>query len=97
MNETPTFMKNCITAMREDHKLIWAVFKTSRDLFGNAQSKNLALILDRPKTPSSAIHNSKLRQCSARVWVARHYKPVYQAFLEGKSDIEILKTWIHEE
>lgn len=104
MNETPTFMHLLISSLRHGgngyssnkakHRigsLRAIVWETQRRCGNDAKAERPNAVLDRPKTPST---QDFLRYNDCGVWLARYFRPVFLAFVDGMSDADLIKLWI---
>ena len=88
MNVTATFMRFCLHAWHKDYHLAWAIRRTAEELAPDTMDP-FAFVCGRPKTPD------RHAKAYARRWLARFFRPVSDALLDGASDDEALRIWRH--
>ena len=98
MNETPTFMREALRAMKSTWKrtMFFSVINAAESCSGrygrDRLESDLLAVLNRPKTPT--LDEFKHATCIGR-WLCRYFNPVFMAIADGKSDDEVIKIWIN--
>lgn len=88
VNITPTFMRLCLQAVRSGYKLYWVMHNIAKEMEEPITEELLQSVCDRPKTPRRVeVYGYAER------WLARYFTPVYEAYLDGHADEELLLKW----
>ena len=91
VSPTPTFMRFALEAWRKGYRIGWAMHKTAEKL--EHKGNPLDFVGNRPKTPTvNAVTKEPLTETGR--WLARYFRPVSNALIDGLSDDEVLKIWI---
>lgn len=94
VSPTPTFMRWALEAWRKGYRISWAMLKASEELeYVGTVKERLYFVGNRPKTPIVDNFTKEPRQETGR-WLARFFRPVSDALIDGLSDKEVLKVWI---
>lgn len=92
ISPTPTFMRYAVEAWRKDYLIGWAVFQTGKEL-GCDKAEVFDWVCNRPKTPAFD-YGRKEGRSTARRWLARYFRPVSDALIDGASNAEAIRVWI---
>ena len=91
VSPTPIFMRFALEAWRKGYRIGWAMHKAGEKL-GHKEDA-LHFVGNRPKTPIVDAFGKEPYQKTGR-WLARFFRPVSDALIDGLSDEEVLKIWI---